>query len=87
MTTIVKAVKTCDACPSQWNAWDSEGNFWYLRYRWGHGTAERQESPDYRIWDVKEPEFEFDHGNEFDGYINLKEFCKLAGLRLRKGIS
>jgi hypothetical protein len=24
-------------CPSQWDAWDEEGNYYYLRYRHGYG--------------------------------------------------
>lgn len=39
---IVKAHQTCYACPSQWDAWDEEGNYWYLRFRHGYGSA----SPD-----------------------------------------
>lgn len=37
--TIVRAVQTCMACPSQWDTWDADGNYYYLRYRSGYGTV------------------------------------------------
>ena len=39
--TLVRAVQTCVACPSQWDAWDADGNYYYLRYRSGHGSVRR----------------------------------------------
>jgi hypothetical protein len=42
--TIVKAVQTSMACPSQWDAWDEEGRYYYLRYRHGCGSVERAAS-------------------------------------------
>lgn len=82
--TIIKAVQTCRACPSQWDAWDSEGRYWYLRYRFSRGTAEQQPDPDYETWTRKEPEIEFSTGRgSYDGTIELEEFCELAAMRLR----
>lgn len=81
---IVKAIETCGACPSQWDAWDADGNYWYLRYRHGGGTAERQPGPDTDQWSRKEPELDFDGesaGME-DGWISLEDFCRLSGLNL-----
>jgi hypothetical protein len=37
--TIVRAERTCTACPSQWDMWDDEGNYIYVRYRHGHLTV------------------------------------------------
>ena len=83
MTTIVKAIMTCGACPSQWDAWDADGNYWYLRYRWGYGTAEWQPSSDPATWTGGEREaYSFDTGDSLDGCISLKEFCRRAGLEL-----
>ena len=81
--TIVRAVQTCSACPSQWDAWDSEGRYWYLRYRFSRGTAEQHPDPDWEKWTLKEPEFEFrtDRG-PYDGEIELEEFCDLAAMQL-----
>lgn len=78
---IVRAVQTCEACPAQWDAWDMDGHYWYLRFRHGHGTAERQPSPDCTAWADKPAELSFTH-EELDGWIGLEEFCKLAGLNL-----
>jgi hypothetical protein len=84
---IVRAIETCWACPSQWDAWDFDGNYWYLRYRHGHGTAERQPSPDLDTWAWKEPNVSFtrDPDEGPDGWIELEEFCERAGLNLVLG--
>lgn len=80
---LVKIVQTCQSCPSQWDAWDSEGNYWYLRYRHSVGTAERQRSSDIDEWVNKPPELSFDTDRgRYDGTITLEEFCQLAGLGL-----
>lgn len=80
---IVRAVQTCSACPSQWDAWDLDGNYWYLRYRHSRGTAERQPSPDVDEWTVREPNISFcGEDADADGVISLERFCELAGLNL-----
>ncbi len=82
---IVKAVQTCIACPSQWDAWDLDGNYWYLRYRHGRGTAERQPGPDPGTWTNDGPNISFEHGDHLAGSIDLEEFCERAGLNLALG--
>lgn len=79
MTTIVKAIQTCFACPSQWDAWTDDGRYLYLRYRHGGGTA--------TIYDDINDDFykgdriaEFDYGHPLDGVISLDKFCELAGI-------
>jgi hypothetical protein len=79
---IMRAVRTCIACPSQWDAWDLDGNYWYLRYRHGHGTAERQPGPEPNSWTDKPPNISFNHGDRLSGSIGLEEFCERAGLNL-----
>ena len=81
---IVRAVRTCTACPSQWDAWDLDGNYWYLRYRSGRGTATRQPDPDVDTWTGKEPNISFEIPEEmpYGGSIELGEFCERAGLNL-----
>lgn len=79
---LVRAIQTCAACPSQWDSWDLDGNYWYLRYRSGRGTAERQPSPDLDTWARETPNISFDTGDPLDGDIGLDEFCRLAGLNL-----
>ncbi|MDH6116891.1 hypothetical protein ABH930_000310 [Kitasatospora sp. GAS204A] len=81
--TIVRAVQTCLACPSQWDAWTDTGQYLYLRYRWGTGTAEAFPSPDVDTWpDTDATIAEFDTGRDLDGTISLTEFCAQAGLTL-----
>lgn len=79
--TIVKAVQTCAACPSQWDAWTDEGQYLYLRFRHGVGSVEEQPGPDVRSWNDKGMEIEFRH-DELDGVISLKEFAEYANLKL-----
>lgn len=82
--TIVKAVLTCRACPSQWDAWTDTGQYLYLRYRWGRGTVETYPSPDVDEWAISDEALiaEFEDPNEFAGEIGLEEFCQRAGLVL-----
>jgi hypothetical protein len=47
MITIVRAVQTCQACPSQWDAWDADGNYYYLRYRSGCGSVTQYKSENW----------------------------------------
>lgn len=80
----VRAVQTCPGNPSQWDAWDDSGRYWYLRYRFARGTAERQPSPDTDGWTAREPEISFETGyGQYDGEIDLEEFAVRAGLELR----
>jgi len=81
---IVRTVETCSACPSQWDAWDSSGQYWYLRYRHGIGSAERQPRPDVETWTMREPDIEFDGqvNGMADGVISLEDFARLAGITL-----
>jgi len=77
---IVKAIQTCYACPSAWDAWTDEGQYLYLRYRYSHGTAtiydnEISNESKGRIAD-------FVVGEPLDGCITLEEFCIRAGLEL-----
>lgn len=84
MIVIVLAVRTCEACPSQWDAWDEAGQYYYLRFRHARGTVERYPSPDTRTWPrdptVLMAEFESPTGG--GGYIELAEFAELAGITL-----
>lgn len=91
--TIVRAINTCNAVPSQWDAWDSDNRYWYLRYRFGHGSAEHfpegptwyeKQQPGDPIPIPKERHY-FLYGDELDGCINLEEFCHQIGFKLVLG--
>lgn len=84
MDAIVRAEQTCAACPSQWNAWTAAGQYLYLRYRFGIGTADTYDDPDPETWQ-QPPDgriARFDTEDRYDGDIDLDEFCRRAGLNL-----
>lgn len=33
---VVKMIRTCTACPSQWDGTTAGSNYLYFRYRWGY---------------------------------------------------
>lgn len=84
---LARVVQSCRACPSQWNAWDAEGQYYYLRFRCGRGTVESAASPA----DYVNPETpntlvaEFTHGDRWSGELALDEFLALAGMALAAG--
>lgn len=82
--TIVKAVQTCWACPSQWDAWTDTGQYLYLRYRSGRGTVDRYPDNDSKQW-TRVPDGEFTAWRDEDrlaGEITLPEFCEKAGIAI-----
>lgn len=90
MITIVRAVQTSSACPSQWDSWDGDGNYYYLRYRSGRGQVRQYRTAD---WVGNGPDelvavvADFEHGHPLDGSISLEDFARLAGLRLAEDLS
>ena len=90
---IVRAVQTCTACPSQWDAWTADGQYLYLRYRGSRGTVDTYADPNSETWttvpDGKLARFgkgfeitKWDKEISLDGEIGLEEFCQRAGIRL-----
>jgi hypothetical protein len=83
---IVRAVQTAMACLSQWDAWDAEGNYYYLRYCSAHGEVRQYETPDW--YQVDEDQLirtvaSFGYGGHpLDGDIDLVTFAREAGIRL-----
>lgn len=81
---VARAVRTCIAVPSQWNAWTAAGQYLYLRYRSGIGTVDTYDSSDVDTWThvpYGAVAF-FDTGDRRDGEMDLPEFCERAGLQL-----
>lgn len=84
---LARAVCIGPAVPSQWNAWTVDGQYLYLRYRFGHGTVDSYPSADFETWD-RVPEGNLACFGDcfprqgFDGEIDLNEFCERAGLVL-----
>ncbi|MFE5958899.1 hypothetical protein [Streptomyces rubiginosohelvolus] len=73
---IHRAVQTCWACPAQWDAWTPEGDYLYLRYRWGTGTIDDEHGNQLA---------HFDTGDTMGGVIDLNEFARHAGLLILDG--
>jgi hypothetical protein len=86
MIAIVRAERTCYACPSQWDAWDSLGRYWYFRYRHGHGEARQYtEGPGWyeAAWSPEAVATLGEHwGHPLDGITSLEEFCQKLGFEL-----
>lgn len=88
MVTLVRAIQTSIACPSQWDAWDADGNYYYLRYRSGFGSIQRFDGPidDYPPGEWGQHSGEviatFEHGHPLDGWMTLDEFAVHAGINL-----
>jgi hypothetical protein len=76
---IARIEQTCTACPSQWNAWTDDGEYVYIRYRWGCLSIDRAMTPDAWREDDCEVVLEKDIGELWDGqmsYDELKRFTK-----------
>lgn len=81
---LARAVRTCAAVPSQWNAWTTDGQYLYLRYRSGIGTVDTYDTEDSEQW-TRIPDGAvayFDTGDRLDGEMDLAEFCERTGLQL-----
>lgn len=82
MIRITRAVQTSLACPSQWDAWDSEDNYYYLRFRHGQGlmvhykTEDWADAPDvkpYEEW-VRGTDNIYNMNSEFLGFTARFEY-------------
>lgn len=90
----MRAVRTCLACPSQWDAWTDDERPVHLRFRHGRGYVELDydEStyvepygfPADTTSDLTRLRFAAEHGE--DGYIELAEFCRLANIDIDPGL-
>ena len=85
--TLVQTIQTSRACPAQWSAWDADGNYYYLRFRFGRGTIHRSvggpppgagHQAFVDALDGAELLAGFVHGDELLGSISLEEFLDLA---------
>ncbi|MEU0991945.1 hypothetical protein [Streptomyces sp. NPDC005953] len=80
---IAKTVRTCRACPSQWDAWTPDGQYLYLRYRHGTGSIEHHPGPDQDAWDYTvDPTIRQWNDGTQSGSISLTDFLTSAGAAL-----
>ncbi|MFC0551912.1 hypothetical protein ACFFHJ_13555 [Planotetraspora thailandica] len=83
---LAKVVQTCSGYPSQWDAWTTDGQYLYLRYRHGVGSVERQPDQDVDSWGANPASMlrEWNDGTD-KGVISLEDFLTAAGLELAAG--
>jgi hypothetical protein len=81
--TLVKTVQTCIACPSQWDAWDAEGQYYYLRHRHGRGSVDAFPTSNVATWG-SQPLGGIAHfrGELPQDTTELAGFCEQAGITL-----
>jgi hypothetical protein len=86
--TLARVVCTLSCVPTQWDAWDTEGRYYYLRYRFGRGTVDTYDDPDSDTWNVipdgRIAQFH-DENDPWCGEIELDEFLRRAGMTLMPG--
>jgi hypothetical protein len=81
--TLTDVTQTSVACPSQWDAHDQYGRYWYLRYRHGRGSAEQFPNKDWHLWGpAADDKRVFYTGDPLDGFITLEDFCERVGFEL-----
>lgn len=62
MIVITSIDKTCTACPSQWDGYDDDGNYYYFRLRHGRFSVEQNDEEIYRS-----------NPDGFDGVMDFEE--------------
>ena len=75
--TLKKVIRTCPACPSQWDAWTTEGDYLYIRYRHGDLSVSKKGEP---VWEHHI--FEKQVGDDLDGLMMLPEVLNHTGMKL-----
>lgn len=75
---LVKIEQTCTACPSQWDAWDEDGEYYYIRYRWGYLYVCKGEVMGPFVW-------EGSIGDGLDGFMTTEEMLAHTGMELING--
>lgn len=82
---LSRIVQTCRSHPAQWDAWTTDGQYLYLRYRFGRGTVDAYDAPGPEGWDEvpdgRIAEFR-DPDEPMKGEIGLAEFLARAELKL-----
>lgn len=73
--TLIRLEQTCWACPSQWNVWDVDGTYYYIRFRWGRLTVDKGEVGAPTIFDSQ-------ISDEMDGLLGTDEMLAATGMRL-----
>jgi len=80
MIKITKVIRTCWACPSQWELVDNEGYPYYIRFRYGFLSVRKGKKNKDILTAIEGKEvFSYNFGGVFSGYMeyeHLKEILK-----------
>lgn len=89
LPVFTRTAQTCRCMPSQWNAWDADGQYYYLRYRSGRGSIETAGSEqDYLDNGPSSLVAAFTaDDDEYVGEMSLEEFLELAGEAIGGGLT
>ena len=73
--TVKKLVKTCFACPAQWEGETDDNRLVYIRYRWGYLSVRISEPNKTNITDAVRGDeiFGKDLNDPFGGYMENDE--------------
>lgn len=80
MIEIINLIKTCPACPAQWEGTTSDGRMIYIRYRWSFLSVRISEKETTDIMKAVDGEEIFGYQNEksgFDGFLKYKELKEI----------
>lgn len=74
---VVELFQTCNACPAQWEGKTADGDYIYVRYRWGFlgiglgKTFAEAVRGGVDVWAKQ-------HGDSLDGYLPYEEMVDLT---------
>lgn len=74
---ITKIERTGIACPSQWDAWTEDGQYVYIRYRWGNFSITTCDNEDSYFIDGRCVEIcNWEGGDAMDGFMTNDEMVE-----------
>lgn len=71
---VIELWHTCSACPSQWEGKTADGQYIYVRYRWGHLTIGTGKTFAVAVFENNIFDKNFQDG--FDGYMPYEELIE-----------
>lgn len=75
---ITRAVRTCSAAPSQWDAWTRDGRKLYLRFRHGRGSVHAYPLVRFEFDDA----LNYFERDDWGSSCDLLGFCDEADLKV-----
>jgi hypothetical protein len=77
MIRIKDIVQTCIACPSQWDMWDEDGKYYYVRYRWSTLRVDKADSEEDWMSLKKQTIFSMVRDENHGGYMEYDELREI----------